>query len=106
VTQDGNWTFARKGDGYVALWSWRTRTFRVDDPAKIASDEMTKPFDLVASGGPDNVWIIEVGEATDGSFAEWVASVSADEPAGCRTARQMPRSQRSVAATRDPRDSP
>jgi hypothetical protein len=45
-----------------------------------ATDGMTEPFDLVAEGGPDNVWIVEVGEATDGSFAGWAASVAANVP--------------------------
>jgi len=85
VTQVGKWTFARKGDGYIALWSWRIPTFQTYDPAKYATDGMTKPFDLVADGGPDNVWIVEVGERTDGSFDDWTASLSANEPAVERT---------------------
>ncbi len=80
VTEEGNWTFARKGDGWIALWSWRRPTWRSYDPAKFATDGMTKPFDLVAEGGPDNVWIVEVGEATDGRFDAWKASVLASEP--------------------------
>lgn len=80
VAQDGNWTFARKGDGYIALWSWRTPTFRAYDPTRYATDDMVKPFDLVAEGGPDNVWIVEVGERSDGPFDAWTASVSAGEP--------------------------
>ena len=86
VTLAGNWTFARKGDGYIALWSWRTPAFRAYDPTKYATDGMTKPFDLVAEGGPDNVWIVEVGEAADGSFDAWKASVTAGEPQVERTA--------------------
>ena len=34
---------------------------------------MPQPFDLVAPGGADNVWIVEVGRAADhGSFASFV----------------------------------
>ncbi|MEZ5380684.1 MAG: hypothetical protein R2754_02680 [Microthrixaceae bacterium] len=80
VTQDDRWTFARKGDGWIALWSWREPTWRTYDPAKQATDGMSKPFDLVAEGGPDNVWLVEVGEAADGDFADWKAAVLEGEP--------------------------
>ncbi|MCB0963901.1 MAG: hypothetical protein KDA98_11475 [Acidimicrobiales bacterium] len=80
VRQEGNWTVGRKGDGYVALWSWRTPTWRDYDPAVYATDDMTEPFDLVAEGGPDNVWVCEVGEAADGSFDEWADAIVATEP--------------------------
>lgn len=72
VVRDGQWTFGRKGDGFVALWSWRTPEWREHDPARVFTDGMTEPFDLVAPGGPDNVWIAHVGDATTaGSFAEF-----------------------------------
>jgi hypothetical protein len=80
VAQDGHWTVARKGDGYIALWSWRTPTFLVYDPAIYATAGMSEPFDLVAEGGPDNVWIVEVGERRDGPFESWVTSIMASEP--------------------------
>jgi hypothetical protein len=81
VTQDGNWTFARKGDGYIALWSWRAPTWREYDPTVYATRDMVKPFDLVAEGGPDNVWIVEVGDKTlAGSFAEFTAALVAATP--------------------------
>jgi hypothetical protein len=63
VRQSGNWTFGRKGDGYVALWSQRAPEWRTHDPAKVFTHGLTKPFDLVARGGPDNVWIVEMGDA-------------------------------------------
>ena len=35
VVATGGWTFGRKGDGYVALWSWRPVHWRTyDDPAR------------------------------------------------------------------------
>ena len=47
---------------------------------------MTRPFDLVAEGGPDNVWIVEVGErASDGDFVTWSAAVTATDPEVERT---------------------
>ncbi|MCB0971594.1 MAG: hypothetical protein KDA97_08775, partial [Acidimicrobiales bacterium] len=72
VRQEGNWTLGRKGDGYIALWSMRPVSWREYDPAVYATDDMTEPFDLVAEGGPDNIWVCEVGEAADGTFDEWV----------------------------------
>ncbi|MCB1029135.1 MAG: hypothetical protein KDB24_15400, partial [Microthrixaceae bacterium] len=80
VTQEGNWTFTRKGDGWIALWSWREPKFKVYDPAELATDSMEQPFDLIAEGGPDNVWVVEVGEAADGSFDEWKAALLEAEP--------------------------
>ena len=39
--------------------------------------DYTLPFDLVAPGGADNVWIVEVGRAADhGSFAGFVAAIA------------------------------
>lgn len=86
VAQAGNWTVGRKGDGYVALWSWRQPTWREYDATKLATDGMTKPFDLVAEGGPDNVWVVEVGEKGDGDFASWKERVTASVPAVERSA--------------------
>ena len=86
VTQTGHWTVGHKGGGYIALWSWREPTWRVHDPAKIATRDLVKPFDLVANGGPDNVWVVEVGEKVDGDFASWRTRVTATEPTVERTA--------------------
>lgn len=69
VVQEGNWTFGRKGDGYVALFSWRPTRWLVYDPTRYATNGMVKPFDLIAEGGADNVWLVECGRAADwGSF--------------------------------------
>lgn len=82
VVRDGNWTFARKGDGFVALWSWRAPEWRVYDPARNPMTGMTEPFDLVAPGGADNVWIVEIGDTdASGSFEEFQASIGAADPA-------------------------
>jgi hypothetical protein len=64
VVRDGNWTFARFRDGYVGLYSWRVAEF-VDHGPEVPTNGMTLPFDLVATGGPDNVWIVECGRAAD-----------------------------------------
>jgi hypothetical protein len=84
VRQVGNWTIVGKGGGYIALWSWRTPTWREYDPSVIATRGMTKPFDLVAEGGPDNVWIVEVGSDAGGSLDDFVNAVTAIEPSVVR----------------------
>jgi hypothetical protein len=77
VVDQGGWVCARKGDGYVALHSDRPTEWRVYDPATEATGGHTLPFDLLAPGGPDNVWIVEVGRRADhGSFAAFVAAVT------------------------------
>lgn len=81
VIRAGNWTFARKGDGYIALWSWRAPEWREYDPAVNPMVDMTAPYDLVAPGGADNVWIVEVGDAgSAGSLEEFRAAITANEP--------------------------
>jgi len=80
VEQVGPWTFARLGDGYLALFSHRPTEWIEYDPAVIATNGMEKPFDLRAPGGPDNVWIVECGRAADWdtfpAFRDAVSSAS------------------------------
>ncbi|MFM7070114.1 MAG: hypothetical protein ACKOYM_11735, partial [Actinomycetes bacterium] len=77
VTQSNGWTIGRKGDGYVALWSERPTVWRAINAADSASAGMTQPYDLVAPGGADNVWICEVGRAADhGDFDSFVDAVT------------------------------
>jgi len=72
VVRDGGWTFGRTGDAYVGLWSWRAPEWRDHDPANVYTSGLTEPFDLVAPGGADNVWIVEVGGAsTNESFTSF-----------------------------------
>ena len=85
VEQDG-WVIGRKGDGYVALWSARPAAWRTYTEDEFTRG-LTEPFDLVAEGGPDNVWITQVGRAADyadrgdgDAFANFVAAVTASEP--------------------------
>ena len=38
---------------------------------------MTKPFELVADGGPNDVWITELGsKGADGSFDDFQAAIA------------------------------
>jgi hypothetical protein len=79
VERDG-WVLARRGDGYVALWSWRPADWRIHDPARVATRGMVR-FDLVAPGGADNVWVVEVGRAAEaGSFGDFVRAVTGSRP--------------------------
>lgn len=84
VVEQNGWVFGRKGDGYVALWSWRPAHWKTYGPGEYALG-LTQPFDLVAQGGPDNVWITEVGRRADWAanpdpFAAFVAAVSSSNP--------------------------
>ena len=80
VVQDGHWVFGRRGDGYVALYSYRLPAFKDYAGTGWATDGMTEPFDLIADGGPDNVWIAECGRASDwetkGGFAGFRAALA------------------------------
>ncbi len=68
VLQVGTWTFGRRHDGYVALWSQRPVRWR-SAPSGAFTHGLEQPFDLVAPGGATNVWIVEVGDAgIQGSF--------------------------------------
>lgn len=75
VIQNGGWTFGRKGDGYVGLWSQRPTSWRSPAEGEFTNG-LTEDFDLVAEGGADNVWIVEVGdEERDGPFQDFVSAL-------------------------------
>jgi hypothetical protein len=81
VVTAGNWTFGRNGDGYVALWSWRPTEWRSHDPNVTFTNGLTEDFDLVAPGGPDNVWIVEVADAEQyASFDAFQDAIEATPP--------------------------
>jgi len=90
VVGDGNWTFARRGDGFVALFSARPVRWREHDPARVFTHGLTQPFDLVAEGGANNVWIVEVGDAatyeTFDAFRSAIAGARVSVDADFRTA--------------------
>ncbi|HUW03803.1 MAG TPA: hypothetical protein VMW08_15710 [Acidimicrobiales bacterium] len=78
VIDDSGWVFGRQGDGYVGIWSHRPAAFVDPVPDDIFTNGLTEPFDLRADGGPDNVWITEVGDTdTHGSFEEFRAGLVA-----------------------------
>ncbi|HEX2576079.1 MAG TPA: hypothetical protein VHK88_07000 [Aquihabitans sp.] len=82
VEQDG-WVLARKGDGFIALFSARPATWREYADGEFTRG-LTERFDLVAEGGPDNVWITEVANASDyegdDPFQAFVEAVTASKP--------------------------
>jgi hypothetical protein len=71
VVERGGWTFGRRGDAYVALWSWRPTEWRSADDPDVFTNGLVEPFDLLAPGGPDNVWLTQVGDAR--GFADFAA---------------------------------
>ncbi|OYO23970.1 hypothetical protein CGZ93_05560 [Enemella dayhoffiae] len=73
VRQVGGWTVARSGDGYVGLWSQRPTRWAPVAPNPAG---LNRPYDLVADGGADNVWITEVGSREQyGSFDAFVRAL-------------------------------
>jgi hypothetical protein len=68
VVQDGHWTFGRKGEGYVALWSQNPVTW---------NDENSYELD---AEGAENIWVVELGSSEEwASFEDFVAAVAAAE---------------------------
>ncbi len=80
VVSQAGWTFARKGDGYVALWSaqggqWQTAGAFADR-------------ELIAAGAR-NAWICQIGNrAENGPFADFVAAISAASVGASGTGNQ------------------
>jgi hypothetical protein len=90
VVMQSGWVFGRSGDGYVALYSERPTQWRAYNPATEATGGHTAPFDLLAPGGPDNAWIVEVGRLADhGSFAAFVSAISASTVEVVRQAAEI-----------------
>jgi len=66
--QAGNWTFGRKGDAYVGLYSL--------NPVRWAEGEPESAYELIADGR-SNVWICELGSRGEwGGFDEFVEALS------------------------------
>jgi hypothetical protein len=64
VVQSGNWTIGKKGDSYLALYSQNPTTWST------AND-----YELIADG-EENVWIVELGDATaNGEFSQFVSDI-------------------------------
>ena len=74
VVRDGHWTFGKRGNGYVALYSRRPVDWRGDQPEVFQNGGLD--FDLVAEGGATNTWIVEMG-----SLDEWPGGFEAFQAA-------------------------
>ncbi len=69
---DGGWAFARRGEGYVALWG--DGDLVLTEHGKHAGQELR-------SSGPGHVWLCHVGsQREDGDFAGFRAGVQAHAP--------------------------
>lgn len=64
VVRDGHWTYGKRGDAYVALYSRNPVDWRGEQPEVFENGGLD--FDLVAEGSASNVWIVELG-----SLNEW-----------------------------------
>jgi hypothetical protein len=71
--------------------------WRSYDPTVVATRGLVQPFDLVAEGSAENVWIVEVGRRADaGDFSSFVDRIAAAEvevtrPGGSAGNRQRAR---------------
>ncbi|MGH0035502.1 MAG: hypothetical protein ACQGVK_10810 [Myxococcota bacterium] len=74
VVRDGHWTYGKRGDGYVALYSRNPVDWRSDQPEVFQNGGLD--FDLVAEGSASNVWIVELG-----SLDEWPGGFEAFQAA-------------------------
>lgn len=67
------WTFARRGDGYLGLWSMNETEWLEHGPEVdgVFTNGLEEPFDLSAPGR-ENVWVVQVGDAeTVGDFEQF-----------------------------------
>ena len=74
VVRDGHWTYGKRGDAYVALYSHNPVDWRGDQPEVFQNGGLD--FDLVAEGSASNVWIVELGSLDEwpGGFAAFQAA--------------------------------
>lgn len=67
-TQNGNWSFGRKGQAYLALYS--------ANPTSWATEPPNSEYELIADG-KSNIWLCELGdEDSFGSFENFVNAIS------------------------------
>ncbi len=79
VTEQSGWIFARRGNGYLALWGSRPHRWRTD--AKNDKEGGVRAEDKgreLIVDGRKSVWICELGrQATDGSFVAFMERIAA-----------------------------
>jgi hypothetical protein len=67
IVEKGNWIFARKGDGYLALYTQNAYEWKT---------ERNKELDLIASGR-DNIWICELGSKDEWKdFSGFISAIT------------------------------
>ena len=67
IEQDG-WVFARKGNGYLALWSQK--------PYHWQDEGRYRDIEIIADG-KQNIWVCELGRAaSDGTFGEFIKRIT------------------------------
>ena len=70
VEERNGWVFARRGDGYLALWSQQPAHWQTQ-PGEDKGRELIAP-------GKKNIWICELGRrAKDGEFSRFVERIDA-----------------------------
>ncbi len=80
VVRADNWTFARLGDEYLALYSWRTPSWVTYD-STFDTNGLKLPYVWWANGGPNNVWKTGYGAKDgDGTFADFQQAITANQP--------------------------
>lgn len=71
VIERDNWVFARKDDGYLALYSQHPVRWLADKDGALVE---------ARAEAPDNVWLVEMGRRVDwGDFAAFVEAVAASD---------------------------
>lgn len=79
VVENAGWIFARKGAGYLALYSQQPYFWNMEGLAVEGHHIRKNPEDFdreVIALGKQNVWICQMGrEATDGSFADFMQAL-------------------------------
>ena len=71
VIEKGNWIFARKSNGYIALYSQNPKIWKKDDKGQTVE---------LRVDSPDNIWLVEMGSKSDWKdFSNFVEAVSSSE---------------------------
>ena len=78
VRQVGNWTIAARSAPTSHCGRGGRRPARIR-PGGGGDQRDDQAFDLVAEGGPDNVWLVEVGSDDGGTLDDFVALVTAGD---------------------------
>ena len=71
IVEQNNWIFARKDDGYIALYTQHAYQWFADR----YDDE--HPIIEIRAEAPDNIWLVEMGDKSQwGTFQQFVEAIS------------------------------